>query len=272
MTSSPRTHPCQEHLHPRFCPEELVGYKSMGDDPSHFELLQCFNPTDLSKLQVEEDDPSNRVDERNLPVIWGLSSQSNVLRLPQWAKRDDVVQGIIDTQEVDRTVYHGEYDLARPMPMTISSATGSFVSLEPTSARLRNFERECAKYMAKRDRDAAKGNTDQALPTPTASIDKASTDVPTTDAIDGSPTLDPPAPGAVGQRAKRGRSGQPASKVQKIPTSLRSRASGVGKPQAGIGTRTRQAVLSDKRQTRSKGTYNLLALDKNGHATRLARS
>ncbi len=256
MTSSPRTDSCQGHLNPRFCPEKLASYKSMVDGPSHFELLQCFNPTDINKLQIEEGDPSNRVYDINLPVIWGLSSQSNILRLPQWAKRDRVLQGIIDTQEVDRTVYHGEYDLTRPK--TIPSATSSFVSVEPTSARLRQFEQECAEYMAKRNRDAAKGNTNQALPTTATTIDKESTGVPTTNFIDHSPTLDSPAPGAVGQRANRARSGQAPSKVQKTPTSLRSRASGVRKSKPRMETRTRQAVLSSKRQTRSKGAKNLL--------------
>ena len=43
-----------------------------------------------------------------LEHLWGMPTQSGVLRLPQWAKRDEVVQGIINEEEVDEITYHGD--------------------------------------------------------------------------------------------------------------------------------------------------------------------
>ena len=37
-----------------------------------------------------------------------MSTQKGLLYLPQWAKRDEVVQGIINEEDVDEIIYHGD--------------------------------------------------------------------------------------------------------------------------------------------------------------------
>ena len=43
-----------------------------------------------------------------LEQVWGMPTQKGLLYLPQWAKRDEVVQGIINEEEVDEIIYHGD--------------------------------------------------------------------------------------------------------------------------------------------------------------------
>ena len=96
-----------EHLHPRFCPQKLISYKSQGDDPAEFLYFHSLQPTDLN-ITVHEGERSNRMPDGWLDYVWGLPTQSGVLRLPQWAKRDEVVQNIINEDEVGEITYHGD--------------------------------------------------------------------------------------------------------------------------------------------------------------------
>ena len=96
-----------EHLHPRFCPEKLISYKSQGDDPAEFLYFHSLQPTDLN-ITIGEGDRSNRMPDGWLEHAWGIPTQSGVLHLPQWAKRDEIVQCIINEEEVDEITYHGD--------------------------------------------------------------------------------------------------------------------------------------------------------------------
>ena len=103
----PLAYYCAEHLHPRFCPQKLISYKSQGDDPAEFLYFHSLQPIDLN-VTIHKGDRSNRMPDGWLEQVWGMPTQKGLLYLPQWAKRDEVVQGIINGDEVGEITYHGD--------------------------------------------------------------------------------------------------------------------------------------------------------------------
>ena len=84
-----------------------------------------------------------------------IPSQDGILRLPLWAKRDDIIQRIIDKEEVDQVVYYGDYSQKRrssPPARTVSSSPE--ISAEKKAKALLDFERHC-KRGRKRKRDSS---------------------------------------------------------------------------------------------------------------------
>ena len=142
------------HFQPGFCPQRLRDYKSQGDDSDGFAFLQSLHPTDLN-IRIHEDDPSKRIPDWWLEQLWMIPSQDGILRLPLWAKRDDIIQRIIDKEEVDQVVYYGDYSQKRrssPPARTVSSSPE--ISAEKKAKALLDFERHC-KRGRKRKRDSS---------------------------------------------------------------------------------------------------------------------
>ena len=120
---------CIEHIHPFFCPQKLRSQRSHGDDPSHFDFLQSLHPIDLN-VHIDENDPSSRVPDWFLEDWWGIPSPTRILRLPHWAKRDEIVQRMINREEVDDVMYYGDPEQKKSHPprnRTISSSSESSV-------------------------------------------------------------------------------------------------------------------------------------------------
>ena len=134
---------CIEHIHPFFCPKKLRSQRSHGDDPSHFDYLQSLHPIDLN-VQIDEIDPSNRMPDWCLEDWWGIPSPTRILRLPHWAKRDEIVQRIINREEVDDVTYYGDPEQNKSHPprnKTISSSSESSVEMNDQGSREQRHER-----------------------------------------------------------------------------------------------------------------------------------
>ena len=76
-----------------------------------------------------------------------MPSPSRVLHLPLWAKRDDVVQRMIDREEVDEILYYGDPELQKKTPpprSTVSSSVSSWPDsgVEDNAEGLRVPERQ----------------------------------------------------------------------------------------------------------------------------------
>lgn len=174
------------HFHPGFCPQRLRDYKSQGVDPDDFAFLQSLHPTDLN-ICIHEDDPSKRIPDCWLERFWDLPSQHGILRLPLWAKRDDIGQRIIDDEEVDQTIYHGDYDQKRHVapPPRIVSLSPEISEEEEKAKSLEDFELHCRRgRKRKREKSTARLDLEEGSPRGSAGVenDPASPLVePTTD-------------------------------------------------------------------------------------------
>ncbi|MCJ1465104.1 hypothetical protein MMC07_003720 [Pseudocyphellaria aurata] len=113
---------CDGHFNPFFCPDRLLSYNSMVEDPSG--LLKYSHPPQIEQLHLKEDDKSNRLSEEDLEQYWGMDSQKWPRELPQWVRRDPVVKKI--------TIYEIEHPSVPPSCSTESSIFTWSRSRSPT--------------------------------------------------------------------------------------------------------------------------------------------
>lgn len=289
---------CIEHLHPKFCRERLISYKSQGDDPSDFHFLQSLHPTSLS-VCVDEVGPSKRIPDWRLEQCWDIPTQDKILRLPQWARRDETVQLMIDKEEVDETIYHGDYhqnkcrppddgqnknhppdygQYKNPLP-SFNSIMKMYpdYSAEDNAKRLREFERHYEPhYEPKRPRireDKAAGlSIKQASPKNTTQVNNAHGSPPAGPTTELSRTQSHSVARPPIQRTKRGCSREvSALGVNKTKRVSPGQVSGIKKRSPAMRRVTRKPTLSDRIKTRAQGVLKFWALDSSGCATSFSR-
>lgn len=263
---------CEEHLHPCFCPQKLLNYKSQGDDPSDFHFLQSLHPPELN-VRIQESDTSNRIPDRWLEHVWGIPSQDRILRLPQWVKRDETVQRMIDIEEVDETIYHGDYDQNKnhPPPLRTVSLTPDF-SAEENAEASRDFERHGEPNRHKnREESAAGRNPKQEPPRITTKVDNFHASLPIGPTTDLSESRSHLAAETTTQRSRRGRGrNTSAPGVNKTKRASRAQACGIKKRPASMKEAAGKATLSGRMRTRAQGVLSFLALDSSGRATTIS--
>ena len=259
---------CLEHLHPRFCPQKLLNYNSQGTDPSDFAFLQSLHPTDLN-VHIHETDTSRRIPDWWLEQLWGIPSQGRVLCLPPWAKRDDIIQRMIDKEDVDETMYHGQYDKNRRQssPHRTMSLTPDWGAEESDIASPK-FERD----LQKEQKEIHTGfGTEQTSPSNRTETTNAHATYPAGPSTDLSGTQSYPAVGApIIQGTRHGRNRKStAPSVGTIRRAPRAQTSGIKKRPAARKTAAMKAATSGSIRTRAQGVLKFLALDSNGHAISL---
>ena len=261
-----------EHLHPGFCPQKPLSYKSQGSDPSDFAFLQSLHPTDLN-VRIHETDSSKRIPDWWLEHFWGIPSQDRVLCLPPWAKRDDIIQRMIDKEDVDETMYHGQYDQTRrhSPPHTTMSLTPDWGAKEVAKASP-EFERQCERDRQREQNETYAGfEPKQLSPSNTTEVKKSHASFPAASTTDMSGTQSYLAAGAPTQPTKHGR--KPKSTAPSVDTTkraLRAQTSGIKKRPAARKTATMRVAASGSIQTRAQGVLKFLALDSSGRATSIS--
>lgn len=119
-----------------------MSYKSC-DETLPFGLPQAQKSIDLNKVRSQEGEPSKRLSEARLRIAWRLQSQEDTWRLPQFARRDPVVQRIASLSGVPKIIYHGEQHVL-PLPHLAPSRSTSLDSSTsaPTTPEFRGMERQ----------------------------------------------------------------------------------------------------------------------------------
>lgn len=281
-----------DHIAFWFCPQRLRSYKSCGRDPSDFQLLQSLNAPDLN-IQVKEGDPSNRLPESWLENIWAMPSQKGVLHLPLWAKRDDVVQGMINREEVNKVLYSGDPEPQKEDPPHRPIVSSS-VSTWPDSLVRDNAEGlRVIEHPGSPEESTAGLNVKQSIPRVTSDVDMSLTSpqAETNTELSGTGTHSaggPPTHGRFSDMSDLGvHENISISHVRSpthgrftdisdlgvhetIPTS-HVRSFKINKWPGAKKEATRKAALSDKVQNHAQDVLNLLAGDSRARATSLSR-
>lgn len=122
---------------------------------------------------MNEGDRSNRTPDWWLDHVWGMQTQPGVLRLPQWAKRDEVVQSMINKDEVDEIMYHGDRKQSKNV-----SLTPEFVEDENVES-LGGSKRHNQRNKQGKEEESAVGlASKQTLPGDTPKLNKAHANTP----------------------------------------------------------------------------------------------
>ena len=197
-----------------------------------------------------------------------MRSQDRVLRLPLWAKRDDTIQRMIDKEEVDDTLYYGDFDQdrRRPPPSRSVSLTPDFSAEEDPEA-VRESERHCERVQTESQKIVAELNSKQASPEKHTKVNNAhaSLSARTTTGLSGTQSHSPAGPANQRTRSGLGRKTS-ALEVKKTKGASWAQASGIKKRPAIMKEATRKAARSSRIQTRAQGVLSFLALDSRGCA------
>ena len=241
------------HLHPRFCPQKLIDYKSQGDDPAEFLYFHSLQPVDLN-ITYHEGDRSKRMPDGWLDYMWGRPSQSGVLHLPQWAKRDEVVQGIINEEEVDEITYHGD----RKRPSRNVSLTPEFKAEEHVDnlAEIEQIPRQFPQ--AKREECAIGLKSKRESPSNTSKAHEADARTrasqPTEPISQGSKTQSRSrAKASTQQRRRNPRRTVSVLGMVETKRFLQAQASSITKRPRATKRKTKAATISGRPRTRAQG-------------------
>ena len=103
---------------------------------------------------MKEGDDSRRVPDSCLEHVWRVPSPERVLVLPQWAKRDEVVQGMVDREDVEQVIYHGDQDQSRRHTPPIRSISSTPPD-EKITVGLLKFDRGCERILQEKKEERA---------------------------------------------------------------------------------------------------------------------
>lgn len=184
-----------------------------------------------------------------------MQTQSGVLRLPQWAKRDEVVQEIINEEEVDEITYHGDRKRSsRNVSLTPGFSAEEHVDnlaeLEQTTQRDRQDKRE----------ESAVGlEFKQKSPSNTSKAHKADANTcaiqPAETIAEWSETQSHSKARASTQQTRRNpRRAVCVRGLHETKRFLQAQASGIKKRPRATKRKTKATTLSGRTQTRAQGT------------------
>ena len=196
-----------------------------------------------------------------------MPSPSKVLHLPLWAKRDDVVQRMINREEVDEILYYGDPELQKKPPpprRTVSSSVSSWPDsrVGDDAEGLRGLERK-----GLQEESAVGPNFNQSLPKNTTNVDVALASLPAefTSELSGTGSYS----GCGPSTRSRIRDASDLGVHETIRTS-QTRSSKINKRPGTKKEATRKAALADKIETRAQDVLNFLAGDSGGCAPSLS--
>ena len=196
-----------------------------------------------------------------------MPSPNRILHLPLWAKRDDVVQGMINREEVDEILYYGDPELQKKPPpprSTVSSSVSSWPDsgVEANAEGLRALERQ-----GPPEESAAGINLKQSIPKGTTDVDEtlASPQAKINTELSGTGSHSaggPPNHGPFKDASDFG--------VHETTRISQVRSSKIKKRPGAKKEATRKAALSDKIKTHAQDVLNVLAGDSGAGATSLS--
>ena len=187
--------------------------------------------------------------------------------MPLWAKRDDVVQGMINREEVDEILYYGDPELQKKPPpprSTVSSSVSSWPDsgVEANAEGLRALERQ-----GPPEESAAGINLKQSIPKGTTDVDEtlASPQSEINTELSGTGSHSPGGP--PNHDRFKGASDFGVHETTRIS---QARSSKIKKRPGAKKEATRKAALSDKIKTHAQDVLNVLAGDSGAGVTSLS--
>ena len=191
-----------------------------------------------------------------------MPSPSRFLHLPLWAKRDDIVQRMINREEVDEILYYGDPELQKKPPPPRSAVSSWLDSeVEANAEGLRALERQ-----GPPEESAAGLNLKQSLPKGTTDVDETlaspQAEINTELCVTGSSAGGPPNHGPFKDASDFG--------VHETTGISQARSSKIKKRPGAKKETTRKAALSNKIQTHAQEVLKFLAGDSGACATSLS--
>ncbi len=196
-----------------------------------------------------------------------------VLYLPPWAKRDEVVQRMVNKEEVDQILYHGEYDQNKSQtpPLTTVFLTPDISTVKNAQSLQASKRQYKANLQRERKESDAVFSPKQTLPSNTKETNNPQARLPAVSRTDLSGTQDHSVAGAPTQPARRGCSRKASdARIDNTKRKLRIQDSGIKKRPPARKEGSTKAIRSSRIRTRAQGVTKLLALNSCGRATSIS--